>query len=71
MKMPKLMKIEIVVQLKDSFYNPVLLRQLRLNLKTSSTINSGFSIWMFMDNNNELFMVYYLAKMLARTSRVG
>ena len=69
--MPKLMKIEIVVQLKDSFYNPVLLQQLRLNLKTSSTINSGFSIWMFMDNNNELFMVYYLAKMLALTSRMG
>ena len=49
MKMPKLMKIEIVVQLMDSFYNPILLQQLSLNLKSASTINSGFSSWIIHD----------------------
>ena len=65
------MKIEIVVQLKDSFYNPVLLQQLSFNLKSASTINSGFSSWMSVDNNNGSFTVYYLAKMLVLTRRVG
>ncbi|XP_062175751.1 protein GAMETE EXPRESSED 2-like isoform X3 [Alnus glutinosa] len=61
-KVPKLIKNEIVVQLKDSFQNPVLLQQSRLKLEIASINNSGFSSWTFVDNNDGSYTVHYLAK---------
>jgi hypothetical protein len=61
-KVPKMIKNEIVVQLKDSFQNPVLSQQSRLNLGIASTNNSDFSSWTFVDNNDGSYTVHYLAK---------
>lgn len=61
-KVPKLIKNEIVVQLKDSFQNPVLSQQSRLKLGIASINNSGFSSWTFVDNNDGSYTVDYLAK---------
>ncbi|KAM4116440.1 hypothetical protein ACB094_02G050100 [Castanea mollissima] len=61
-KAPKLIKNEVVVQLMDSFHNPVLSEQSRLKLEITSVNNSGFSIGMFVDNNDGTYTVNYLAK---------
>lgn len=61
-KSPKLIKNEVVVQLMDSFHNPVLSEQSRLKLEIASVNNSGFSIGMFVDNNDGTYTVNYLAK---------
>ncbi|XP_038723252.1 protein GAMETE EXPRESSED 2 isoform X1 [Tripterygium wilfordii] len=60
-KVPKLVKNEILVQLVDSYSNPVPLQQSRLNLEIASTNRSGFSSWMFVDNNNGSYTGCYLA----------
>lgn len=60
--MPKLIKNEIIVQLLDSFQNPVLSQQSRLKLEIVSRNNSEFSSWMFVDNNDGSYTVHYLAK---------
>ena len=59
---PKMIKNEIVVQLMDSFYNPVLLQQSKLNLEIASINKSGFSTWTFVNDNDGLYTGWYLAK---------
>ncbi|KAK4854944.1 hypothetical protein QYF36_002662 [Acer negundo] len=60
-KVPKLIKHEIVVQLLDSFSNPVLSQQSMLKLEIASLNSSGFSSWMFVDNNDGSYSGHYLA----------
>lgn len=61
-KVPKMYKNEIVVQLKDSYSNPVLLKESKLELEIASINKSGFSIWTFSDNNDGSYSASYLAK---------
>lgn len=61
-KVPKLIKNEIVVQLVDSFSNPMPLQQLRLKLEIASVNRSGFSSWMFLDNGDGIYTGSYLAE---------
>ncbi|MCD7455627.1 hypothetical protein HAX54_028836 [Datura stramonium] len=61
-KVPKLTKNEITVQLMDSYSNPVLLQQSKLNLEIGSVNRSGFSIWTFKDNKDGTYSGSYLAK---------
>ncbi|KAK2645593.1 hypothetical protein Ddye_020788 [Dipteronia dyeriana] len=60
-KVPKLIKHDIVVQLLDSFSNPVLSQQSMLTLEIVSLNSSGFSSWMFVDNNDGSYSGHYLA----------
>ncbi|CAL5413093.1 unnamed protein product [Camellia sinensis] len=61
-KVPKMIKNEIVVQLVDSFSNPVLLQQSKLQLEIASINKSGFSTWIFVNDNDGLYTGCYLAK---------
>lgn len=61
-KAPKMIRNEIVVQLMDSFSNPVLSQQSQLELEIASINKSGFSTWMFVNDNFGLYTGYYLAK---------
>ncbi|XP_040999914.1 protein GAMETE EXPRESSED 2 isoform X4 [Juglans microcarpa x Juglans regia] len=61
-KVPRLIKNEIIVQLLDSFQNPVFSQQSRLKLEIVSRNNSEFSSWMFVDNNDGSYTVHYMAK---------
>ncbi|KAE9598911.1 putative immunoglobulin-like protein [Lupinus albus] len=61
-KVPKLSKNEIVVQLMDSFSNPVLSQQSRLKLEIASKNSSGFSTWTSMDNKDGSYSCSYMAK---------
>lgn len=61
-KVPRLIKNEIIVQLLDSFQNPVFSQQSRLKLEIVSHNNSEFSSWMFVDNNDGSYTVHYLSK---------
>jgi len=49
---PKLIKIEMLVQLMDSFYKLIMLQQSRLELDSASNNKSSFSSLMFVDNND-------------------
>lgn len=53
---------DVVVQLVDSFFNPVLSQQSRLKLNIVSVNSSGFSSSMFVDNSNGSYTVHYLAE---------
>ncbi|KAK6161087.1 hypothetical protein DH2020_004468 [Rehmannia glutinosa] len=61
-KVPKLVKNEIVVQLMDSYFNPVLLQESKLKLEIASINRSAFQTWMFSDNNDGSYSVNYLAQ---------
>ncbi|KAK9288766.1 hypothetical protein L1049_017230 [Liquidambar formosana] len=61
-KVPKLIKNEVLVQLLDSFFNPLLSQQSRLKLEIGSVNSSGFQTWMFVDNGNGSYVGNYLAK---------
>ncbi|KAL2229739.1 UNVERIFIED_CONTAM: Protein GAMETE EXPRESSED 2 [Sesamum indicum] len=61
-KVPKLIKNEIVVQLVDSYYNPVLLQQSKLTLEIASLNKSASLMWMFSDENDGTYSGSYLAK---------
>lgn len=61
-KVPKLSKNEIVVNLLDSYSNPVLSKQSRLKLEISSINSSGFSTWDFLDHKDGSYSCYYMAK---------
>ncbi|PON88358.1 1,4-alpha-glucan-branching enzyme [Trema orientale] len=63
-KVPKLIKNEVVVQLMDSFHNPVMSQQSRLKLEVASSMKntSGFSSSMFLDNNDGSYTGHYTAK---------
>ncbi|XVF38746.1 hypothetical protein REPUB_Repub20aG0128200 [Reevesia pubescens] len=60
-KAPKLVRNEIVVQLMDSFSNPVLSEQSKLKLELTSVNKTGFTNWMFVDNNDGSYTGHYLA----------
>lgn len=60
-KVPKLIMNEVVVQLMDSFSNPVLSQQSSLKLEITSVNSSGFSSGMFVDNNDGSYTDHYLA----------
>lgn len=61
-KAPKLVRNEVVVQLMDSFSNPVVSEQSKLNLELATTGNmTGFSSWMFVDNNDGSYTGHYLS----------
>ncbi|XP_010259486.1 PREDICTED: protein GAMETE EXPRESSED 2 isoform X2 [Nelumbo nucifera] len=57
-----LIKNEVVVQLMDSFSNPVLSQQSKLSLVIASINNSESLSWMFSDNKDGSYVSYYLAK---------
>ncbi|WCJ41413.1 gamete expressed 2 [Euphorbia peplus] len=61
-KVPKLIANGIVVQLMDAFSNPVLSQKSRLKLEIASLNRSGFSIGMFVDNNDGSYSCQYLTK---------
>ncbi|KAK6930191.1 hypothetical protein RJ641_004285 [Dillenia turbinata] len=61
-KIPQMVKSEIVVQLMDSYSNPVLFQNSKLALEIGSNKSSGYVTWEFTDNNNGTYTVYYLMK---------
>ncbi|XP_012857050.1 PREDICTED: protein GAMETE EXPRESSED 2-like [Erythranthe guttata] len=61
-KVPKMSKNEIIVHLVDSYSNPVLLEQSKLNLEIASINKSDFSTWIFSDNKDGSYSGPYLAK---------
>ncbi|XP_010105140.2 protein GAMETE EXPRESSED 2 [Morus notabilis] len=62
-KVPKLVKNEVVVQLVDSFNNPVMSQQTRLKLEVTPMKNtSSFSNLLFVDNNDGSYMGHYVAE---------
>ncbi|KAG4957145.1 hypothetical protein JHK85_043525 [Glycine max] len=62
-KVPKLSKNEIVVQLVDSYLNPVLSQQSRLKLEiAASTNSSGFLTLDIKDNKDGSYSCSYMAK---------
>ncbi|KAJ4955934.1 hypothetical protein NE237_012717 [Protea cynaroides] len=61
-KVSKLVRNEIVVNLMDSFSNPILSQQSKLSLEIGSVNNSGFSNWNFSDHRNGSYIGYFLAK---------
>lgn len=61
-KVPKLVNNEIVVQLKDSYYNPVLSEQARLKLEIVSIDKSSVMTRNFSDNNDGTYTASYQAK---------
>lgn len=61
-KVPKLSKNEIVVQVLDSYLNPVLLQESRLKLEITSTNHSVFSTWATVDNEDGSYTCSYMVK---------
>ncbi|CAI8590125.1 unnamed protein product [Vicia faba] len=61
-KVPKLLKNEIVVQVLDSYLNPVLSQESRLKLEITSTNRSGFSTWDTIDNEDGSYTCSYMVK---------
>ncbi|XP_038991742.1 protein GAMETE EXPRESSED 2-like [Hibiscus syriacus] len=57
----KLVRNEIVVQLMDSFSNPVVSETSKLRIVLTSVEKPGFSNWMFVDNNDGSYIGHYLA----------
>ncbi|KAJ6741152.1 JITTERBUG ISOFORM N [Salix purpurea] len=62
LKAPKMIENEMAVQLVDSFFNPVLSQQSRLELEIASVNKSGFSSGDFVDNNNGTYSIRYVVK---------
>lgn len=61
-KVPKLSKNEIVVQLLDSYHNPISLQESKLKLEIASINKSGISMSKFEGNSNGSYTISYLAK---------
>ncbi|CAJ1963363.1 unnamed protein product [Sphenostylis stenocarpa] len=61
-KVPKLSKNEIIVQLVDSYLNPVFSQQSRLKLEIASANSSGFSTLDITDNKDGSYSCSYMAK---------
>ncbi|XP_020090197.1 protein GAMETE EXPRESSED 2 isoform X6 [Ananas comosus] len=55
----RLMKNEVVVQLSDSFLNPVFSQKSKLSLGAN---NSSFMTWAFIDNEDGTYTGYYMAR---------
>ncbi|KAH9616328.1 hypothetical protein KSS87_021188 [Heliosperma pusillum] len=58
-KSQKLTKNEVIVQLMDSFSNPVLSQQAKLKLEIGSINHTDFITWMFVDNHDGLYKGEY------------
>ncbi|VFQ64926.1 unnamed protein product [Cuscuta campestris] len=61
-QVPKRMKNDIVVQLTDSYANPILSQQSKLKLEIASINKSGFSTSLFVDNKDGSYTGTYVAK---------
>ena len=61
-KVPKMIKNEIVVQLMDSFSNPILFQQSKLYLEMASINKSRFSTSKFVNDTDGLYIGSYLAE---------
>ncbi|XP_052190913.1 protein GAMETE EXPRESSED 2 isoform X2 [Diospyros lotus] len=61
-KVPKMIKNEIVVQLMDSFSNPILFQESKLNLEMASINKSRFSTSKFVNDTDGLYIGSYLAE---------
>ncbi|KZV31138.1 protein GAMETE EXPRESSED 2-like [Dorcoceras hygrometricum] len=61
-KVPKMVDNEIVVRLKDSYYNHVLSEQARLKLEIVSNDESSVVTWNFSDNKDGTYTAGYQAK---------
>lgn len=61
-KVSKMIRNDIIVHLMDSYSNPVQLQHSKLKLEIASVNRSGFSTWMFVDNNDGSYTAGYLAK---------
>ncbi|XP_024633312.2 protein GAMETE EXPRESSED 2 [Medicago truncatula] len=61
-KVPKMSKNEVLVQLVDSYFNPVLSQQSRLKLEITSINSSGFSTWDTIDNKDGSYNCSYMVK---------
>lgn len=59
-KATKLVRNDVVVQLMDSFSNPIASQQSRLKLELTSVNRSGFTTWMFEDNHDGSYTGHYL-----------
>ncbi|XP_072977217.1 protein GAMETE EXPRESSED 2 [Typha angustifolia] len=57
-------KNEVLVQLVDSFSNPIVSYQSKLNFQIESTNSSSFARWVFVDNKDGSYLGYYLAREL-------
>lgn len=55
-------KNEVVVQLVDSYQNPVLAEQTKLNFQVFSVNSSNFMKWEFLDKGNGSYTGHYMAK---------
>ncbi|XP_048497421.1 protein GAMETE EXPRESSED 2 isoform X4 [Beta vulgaris subsp. vulgaris] len=58
-KVQKLVRNEVIIQVMDSFYNPVLSQQSKLKVEIGSINHSDFVTWMFVDNNNGSYTGQY------------
>ncbi|KAK9161608.1 hypothetical protein Syun_007949 [Stephania yunnanensis] len=61
-KVSKLVKNEIVVQLVDSFSNPIAFQETKLRLEFRSANASDFLFWKVLGNNDGSYGIYYRAK---------
>jgi len=61
-KTEKLVQNEVILQLMDSFSNPVLSMQSKLKLEIDSINKSDFTIGAFMDNNDGSYRGQYMIK---------
>ncbi|XP_073002340.1 protein GAMETE EXPRESSED 2 [Typha latifolia] len=57
-------KNEVLVQLVDSFSNPIVSYQSKLNFQIEFTNSSSFARWVFVDNKDGSYLGYYLAREL-------
>ncbi|XP_073117984.1 protein GAMETE EXPRESSED 2 isoform X2 [Elaeis guineensis] len=58
----RLVKNEVLVQLMDSFSNPILSQQTKLAFQIDSVNSSSFMKWAFTDNEDGSYIGYYLAR---------
>ncbi|KAK9139316.1 hypothetical protein Scep_008997 [Stephania cephalantha] len=61
-KVSKLVKNEIVVQLVDSFSNPIVFQETKLRLEFRFANASDFLFWKVLGNNDGSYGIYYRAK---------
>ncbi|KAI4330441.1 hypothetical protein MLD38_028731 [Melastoma candidum] len=60
-KVPKMIRNEVIVNLMDSFCNPVISQQSRLKFHIASANSSGFRTWLFTDNKDGSYSGFYQA----------
>ncbi|KAG1364414.1 protein GAMETE EXPRESSED 2 [Cocos nucifera] len=60
----RFVKNEVLVQIMDSFSNPILSQQTKLAFQIDSVNSSSFMKWAFTDNEDGSYSGYYLARVL-------